>query len=94
MTRPLWRSTGVRNVGFESTLAIHGLPFFSAGVCVGQRMLIVGAVDQPLRGATDVTSGRAGHLRDSADVYAQGFGQCSTVAGQGYVGHPGGEFDW
>jgi hypothetical protein len=57
-------------------------------------MLIVGAVDHPVRAAADVTSGRAGQRWANSDVDAQRIGKCRTIAGQGDVGHLGVEFDW
>jgi hypothetical protein len=57
-------------------------------------MLIVGAVEQSIRAAVDVTSGRAGQRRDRSDVDALRIRNYRTDAGQGDVGHLGVEFDW
>ena len=57
-------------------------------------MLIVGAVEQPVRAGTDVTSGRAGRRWGRSDAGTQRIGTYRAVAGQGDVGHVGVEFGW
>jgi hypothetical protein len=56
-------------------------------------MLIVGAVEQPVRAGAvvNVTAGHAERCWDSSDVDAQRVDQCHAVAGQGDVGDLGGE---
>ena len=57
-------------------------------------MLIVGAVEQPVRAGTDVTSGRAGRRWGRSDAGTQRIGTYRAGTGQGGVGHLGVEFGW